>query len=303
MQARIKKSSRRSFDCLLPNGDVLEEITALGNLLKNGEIVVGDYVELTKDLQGEWFIESLTPRKNSIYRRIIRERAIKTLASNIDLLVIVTSVTKPEFKRGIVDRYLLRSIQWDLPALIVFNKMDQFSDQIDLEFETKRLETIGVSTICTSAMQDISELKNILKDQTSLFVGQSGVGKSKLISALSNGKVSLRSEKLAKVGKGAHTTSWSELIHFDNIEIIDSPGVRTMSIEDISITELEDLFPDLYLDFGKCKYRDCKHLEQSKGCYFNSLDQSIIENRYKLSRLESFIRFKVELLKIPEWEK
>ncbi len=308
MRARVIKSARRTFDCLPEGGSEAISATAKGNLLKEGEVVVGDYVEL-EESAGEWVITEVEERKNRVFRRIIREQKEKTIASNLDLLVIVCAVSKPNYKRGLLDRYLIRSEQWEIPAIIVFNKMDQFTDQFDREFEKARVASMDIPFFETCAKRDeaseehkdqLEKLKETLKGKTSMFVGQSGVGKSKLISTLTDGAIDLESRELAKVGKGTHTTTWAELIHYKDFEIIDSPGVRTLSIEDIFEDELPHLFPDLVNLLVKCQFNNCKHQPDSKGCYFQ---EDIPNKEYILSRLDSYLRFKEEVSRIPDWEK
>jgi ribosome biogenesis GTPase len=147
-------------------------------------------------------------------------------------------------------------------------------------------------------------LQRLLKGTTSISIGQSGVGKSKLISALSNGKVELLSSRLAKkIHKGAHTTTWAEIVDCEDFLIIDSPGVRSLSLQDIAAEELPELFPDLGECFSKCQFTDCKHEDNSKGCFFHSLDEEVLEDRIKLNRVYSYLKLKEEIEEIPEWEK
>jgi len=307
LNAKIIKSARREFECLILDSGKIINAKAKGSLLNKGDqLVVGDFVKLSLD-QDEYFIQELSPRKNTIFRRIIRENKTKVIASNIDLLAIVCTVSKPEYKRGLIDRYLLRAVQWEVPAIVIFNKMDEFSE-FDIDFEIQRLKPLEVQCFATSAVKEDFkyqsipgnlELDEFLKDQTIIFLGQSGVGKSKLISQLSKQDIVLLSKELGSVGKGAHTTTWSELVHLENFEIIDSPGIRTMSIQDVSIDELSTLFPDLEDYFIQCKFKDCHHEENTTGCAFykNKLDPLV------LSRLDSYKRFKREIKEIPEWEK
>src|SRR5690606_33888246 len=149
----------------------------------------------------------------------VREKKKKVIASNIDCLVIVTSVSKPAYKPGLIDRYLLRPAQWNIPAIVIFNKMDEFDNHFDLEFAQQKLNQLFVKSFKVVAKNpefgnfQLQEFKDYLKDQTAIFLGQSGVGKSKLITALSDGLVELKSNPLAKgVDKGAHTTTWAEMI-------------------------------------------------------------------------------------------
>ncbi|MCB9091348.1 MAG: ribosome small subunit-dependent GTPase A [Halobacteriovoraceae bacterium] len=310
IKARIIKSARREFDCALEGLNQVVQATALGNLLKEGEVVVGDFVELSKQ-NNEYIIEKVFERKNSIYRNLVREKTQKVIAANLDVLVCVTAISKPEFKRGMVDRYLLRSQQWDIPAILVFNKTDEYAEQIDIPFECERLKELGVQCFEISAKfpeyknkfieQGLSELKKFLNNKTAIFLGQSGVGKSKLISTLTDGEVELESQKLAKVGKGAHTTTWAELITHKDLNIIDSPGVRTLSIDDLTVEQLDDYTPDIAELATQCQFNNCQHQENSKGCIF--FTDKFKNDSFVQSRLESYLRFKEEIERIPHWKK
>jgi ribosome biogenesis GTPase / thiamine phosphate phosphatase len=223
------------------------------------------------------------------------------------------SISKPEFKRGLLDRYLLRSIQWNIPTVVVFNKMDEYNEQLDLNFETDRLKDLNIQCFEISSTQKdyatsflpngLTELVELFNKKTTIFMGQSGVGKSKLISAISGGEINLISKKLAKVGKGAHTTTWAEIISFDNFDLVDSPGVRSLSISDISRDDLNRLFPDIFPYMTKCKFNDCTHADNIKGCFFNQLDYEDRADQLILSRLDSYLRFREEIEEIPEWDR
>ncbi len=307
LKAKILKSARREFECLLIESNETVQAKAKGSLLKKGELVVGDFVFIEKE-QDEYIILELLERKNSIFRRIIRENKIKTVASNVDLMAIICTSSLPEYKRGLIDRYLLRAVQWNIPAIVIFNKMDEANTDFNLSFESQRLLPLEVQCFATSA-KDLNykgeylpgnqELQAFLKAQTIIFLGQSGVGKSSLISMLSGSKIDLKAKELAKVGKGSHTTTWSELIHLDSFDVIDSPGIRTMSLQDVSKDELTTLFPDLEEYFIQCKFKDCHHESNTKGCAFfkDEVSSEVI------TRLESYQRFKSEIKEIPEWEK
>ncbi len=306
MKARIIRSSKREFDCLCTEDNKIIQATALGNLLKNGQIVVGDFVEI-KSEKDEFVIHQVFERTSEVYRIIRRENKKKITASNVDLLVIVVAVSLPEYKQGIVDRYLLRAHQWEIRTIVIFNKMDEFNDEFDLEFEQDRVKELGVDCYEVSSKFDyqqkflplgFAELQERISGKTALMLGQSGVGKSKLISKLSGGVVELESRELAKVGKGTHTTTWAQLITLDNFQVVDSPGVRSFSIDDLEKEDLLELFPDLIEYSQQCKFNDCKHAEHSKGCAFQKVEDPII-----LSRLDSYKKFYEELAQRPSWEK
>ncbi|MBY0414842.1 MAG: ribosome small subunit-dependent GTPase A, partial [Bdellovibrionales bacterium] len=287
--------------------------TALGNLLKGDEnsIVVGDYVMIDEHNT----IMEVLPRMNEMYRLIIREQKKKVTASNCELMVIVSSVSRPEYKRGIVDRFLVRAHQWGIRPLMVFNKMDQFEEnQLDIKFELDRMNNLGIECFEVSAVNEsykprflelgLDDLKNRLQGKTSIFLGQSGVGKSKLISAVSDGKIKLLSRDVGRVGKGTHTTTWSEIVDCEAMSLIDSPGIRSFGVEDLLEEELITYFPDLEEGAVQCKFSNCSHEEGTNGCFFyTKLDQNAYETQLIMSRLESFLRMKEEISQTPSYLK
>jgi ribosome biogenesis GTPase len=316
-RARIFRSSKRHFDCQREDTKEVVPATALATLLKEDHIVVGDWVEISPPPQGgeEWKIETVIDRKNSIFRNLPREQRKKVIASNVDVMLVVVSAGKPAFKRGLIDRYLARSDYWNVPAYLIFNKMDLYdSSEFDIHFEAERLQWLNVKCFEVSAeikdyapkflKNGFSELTNELRNKTAITLGHSGVGKSRLITSLSNGKVELLSGELGKVGKGAHTTTWAELIDADNFTLIDSPGIRSMSLSDLTKEDLLYCFSDINEWSAKCKFSsNCSHDENSKGCFFQNLDSNKRENQMILSRLDSYKRILEEVSDIPDWQK
>ncbi len=316
-RARIFRSSKRHFDCQREDTKEVVPATALATLLKEDHLVVGDWIEISPPPQGgeEWKIESVIERKNSIFRNLPREQRKKVIASNVDVMLVVVSAGKPAFKRGLIDRYLARSDYWNVPAFVIFNKMDLYDPtEFDIHFEAERLQWLNVKCFEVSAeMKDYSpkflkngfnELTNELSGKTAITLGHSGVGKSRLITSLSNGKVELLSGELGKVGKGAHTTTWAELIDAEHFTLIDSPGIRSMSLSDLTKEDLLYCFSDINEWSTKCKFSsNCSHDENSKGCFFQGLDPKKRENQMILSRLDSYKRVLEEVSGIPDWQK
>ena len=315
VKAQIIRSSQREFSCKTSEGREIEA-TALGNLLKKKEsLVVGDWVVLSQEEDRPWIISELIPRESEIFRILVREQKKKVTAANCDLLVILSSVSKPAFKQGIVDRFLVRASQWGIKPILVFNKMDEYSgDEMDIHFESERLSGLGVDCFEISAINGESyiprflkngwsELQSTLKDRTAIFLGQSGVGKSKTITLLSGGEVDLKTNKVGKVGKGSHTTTWSELIEQPNFKLIDSPGIRSFSLDDIDPRELLSFFPDLEEIATGCKFNDCGHSADIKGCAFFQNQWAEVKSEQVFSRLASFQRIADEVRQTPFWQK
>ena len=317
IRARIFRSSKRHFDCQREDTKELVLATALAALLKEDHMVVGDWVDLSPPPIGgeEWKIEKVIERSNSIFRNIPRENKRKVIAANVDVMLVVVSAGKPDYKRGLVDRYLARSDFWGVPAFLVFNKMDLYEeDDFDIQFETERLKWLNVECFEVSAenperkpkylKQGFEELSNKLEKQTTILVGHSGVGKSHLITSLTEGKVKLLSGELGSIGKGAHTTTWAELIDAEKFTLIDSPGIRSMSLSDLTKQDLLYCFSDINEWTTKCQFSsNCTHEANSRGCFFQKLYIGKREDQLILSRLDSYKRVLEEVSNVPDWLK
>jgi ribosome biogenesis GTPase len=317
IRARIFRSSKRHFDCRREDTKEVVPATSLAMLLKEDHIVVGDWVELSPPPAGgeEWKIEAVVDRANSIFRNLPREQRKKVIAANVDVMLIVMSAGKPAYKRGLVDRYLVRSDFWNVPAYVVFNKMDMHDPrEFDLRYEADRLKWLNAKCFEVSAEDlayvpryldaGLADLHRDLLGKTAILLGHSGVGKSRLITTLSRGRVELLSGELGKVGKGAHTTTWAELIDAEDFTLIDSPGVRSMSLGDLTKQDLLYCFSDINEWSAKCRFSSsCQHDANSKGCFFQALDEKKREDQLILSRLDSYKRILEEVSDIPDWQK
>jgi ribosome biogenesis GTPase len=310
--AHIYEAHKKDFLCKIDSENKTVSASVKKTVSKGNQLVAGDKVLLEKN-GNEYQIVDLIERTNEIFRMIIRERKKRITAANCDLVIIATSVSKPPYKQGVIDRFSVRSFQWDVPAIIVFNKMDEFQNDFDIDFEMRRFENLGIECFEVSAKYpenpsrfgrgSFKDLQEKLIKTQAVILGQSGVGKSELITSLSNREVMLRSSEIGRSGKGSHTTSWSEMIDCGAFRIIDSPGIRSFSLDDISPEELINFFPDLLTISLTCKFSNCQHELSSKGCAFFSkgIDPKtadIIE-----SRLSSYRRIMEEISLTPAWQK
>ncbi len=310
--ACIYEAHKKEFLCRIDSEHITVSAFAKKTALKGNQLVAGDNVLLEKT-GNEYQIVELLERTNEIFRMNIRERKKRVTAANCDLVVIATSVSKPVYKQGIIDRFATRSFQWDVPAIVVFNKMDEFQDDFDIDFEMGRLENIGIGCFEVSAKYpetptgfgrgSFKDLRKKLLKTQSIILGQSGVGKSKLITSLSEREVRLISSEIGRSGKGAHTTAWSEMIDCGTFRIIDSPGIRSFSLDDILPEELINYFPDLLPISLTCRFNNCQHEPSTKGCAFYGGGAGPQTARIIESRLASYKRILEEISKTPVWQK
>ena len=310
--AHIYEAHKKEFLCKIDSENKTVSASARGTVLKSNQLVAGDKVLLEKN-GDDYQIVDLIDRTNEIFRMNVRERKKRITAANCDLVIIATSVSRPPYKQGVIDRFATRSFQWDVPAIVVFNKMDEFQDDFDIDFEMRRFENLGIECFEVSATYpenpsrfgrgSFKDLQNKLVKTQAIILGQSGVGKSKLITSLSNNEVILVSNEIGKSGKGSHTTSWAEMIDCGKFRIIDSPGIRSFSLDDILPEELINFFPDLLPISLTCRFNNCRHESSSKGCAFYGEDTDPQTADIIESRLSSYKKIMEEISETPAWRK
>ncbi|MCU7800059.1 MAG: small ribosomal subunit biogenesis GTPase RsgA [gamma proteobacterium symbiont of Lucinoma myriamae] len=228
---------------------------------------------------------------------------MKPVAANVDQLLIVTSPV-PELNEGLIDRYLVAAELSHIQPVLVLNKIDTLSDEQRevLEKRIKIYQDINYQILYTSAKSKhgMDSLLEQLAGKVSVFVGQSGVGKSSLINALlPDAKIKEGDVSLA-TNKGIHTTSVSRLYHINKpaanlavedqhitqTSLIDSPGVREFGLWDISKGDVIHGFVELHKYTHNCRFRDCKHLNEPDCGLLKAVD----ENKISKQRLDSYHR-------------
>lgn len=261
------------------------------SLLKT--IVVGDYLKIIKDL-GSYFIIYRIPRKNYISK--IKTDATRLsayqyyeqiIAANIDLAVIVASAGNPPFNSRIIDRYLIICQYNEVKPLICLNKCDlTFTKNKMIKWYKDKLDINSIKTSTISG-EGIQELKNIFSNKMVILLGQSGVGKSSLINSLNpNFKIKVKSIS-KKNKKGKHTTTKSSIYVLNrNVYIIDTPGIRSLGIENINKNEIKNYFTEFNEYNNLCKYNDCIHYKEDCCAVRNAVMKGLIVR----FRYESYIK-------------
>ncbi len=266
-------------------------------------IVCGDKIvwqklsNIPEEEQVQGVITALEPRKTVLARPDFTGQ-MKPVAANIDQLLIVTSPI-PELNEGLIDRYLVAAELSQIQPVLLLNKVDTLTDR-QREILEKRLhvyQDIGYPIIYTSAknLHGMDTLLEQLKNQVSVFVGQSGVGKSSLINALLPDANIKEGEVSLATNKGTHTTSVSRLYHIKSQQqtnivkhasLIDSPGVREFGLWAINKADVIHGFVELQQQTQYCRFRDCKHLNEP-NC---GLLKALKEGKISEHRLDSYHR-------------
>lgn len=250
-------------------------------------LVTGDRVVWRPGNQGIGVIVAQLPRTSELCRPDMRG-VLKPVASNVDRIVIVFA-PRPEPHANLIDRYLVAAEHAGIQPLLLLNKADlideQNAEQIDSLLSTYR--NLGYPLLEVSAFNGLAmdALRAALNEHVSVFVGQSGVGKSSLVNALLPG-VDTRVGDLSEVtGKGTHTTTTARLFHFPaGGDLIDSPGIREFGLVHVSRDDVEAGFIEFNDLLGHCRFRDCKH-DREPGC---ALLKALEEGRISEQRMASY---------------
>jgi len=212
----------------------------------------------------------------------------RAIAANIDYIVIVLAPL-PHPHAELIDRYLVAAESVSIKPLILLNKVDILDDETRAYTQDllSVYPDIGYQVLeaSTKNMNGLEPLASVLKDRTSVFVGQSGVGKSSLINSLMPGvnvKVGELSEKYAE---GMHTTTTARLFHFPRGgDLIDSPGVREFGLWHMSEEQVLRGFIEFEPYLGTCKFRNCSHKNEPGCALLVAVENGEITQR----RLESY---------------
>ena len=236
-------------------------------------IAVGDIVEaeMENDLESTLTINEIYERSNYITRISPHNKnQHHIIAANLDQSLLFATIREPKTSQGFIDRFLVTSEAYQIPAIIVFNKADLYKQKDTDKFgEWKEMyESIGyrVLSISIETGQGLGDVQEILKDKVTLLSGHSGVGKSTFINYLFP-ELKLRTSDVSGwSGKGMHTTTFAEMFNLPfGGKVIDTPGIRELGLVDISKQELSHYFPEMKGLIQECQFNNCMHTNEP-GC-------------------------------------
>ena len=288
---------------LLPAGEEKEMICSLrGKFKKEYElkkdklfytdfVAVGDDVEFELNEDRSGVITKIEQRKNHISRKLPKvrgasyrgERLEQVVASNIDIVVIVTSIHQPDFNNRVLDRLLVAAESSHIKIVIVLNKIDLDDSGIHKRWQ-KLYQDLGYKFLLTSikTIDGINELKNEILNSRNLFWGHSGVGKSSLLNTMFPDLNFKIGEVSSFSSKGTHTTVTAVMKKVEkNTFIIDTPGIREIDPYGIRKSDLGHYFIEFSEYLNRCKFNTCTH-HHEPGCEIIKAvnDGFISEERY-----------------------
>ena len=281
----------------------------LNDKVLTNPVAVGDEVdfelERESDHEKKGVIKKILPRKNYITRQSPRQKHhLHLLAANVDQAIVVVTLVEPNLKQGFIDRFLLMTEPHNIPCIIVFNKSDLFeAEDLEIFNEYKNIyEGIGHQVIKVSALDGdgIDTLRTLLNDKITFIGGQSGVGKSTLINAIQPG-LDLRTTEISDYsGKGTHTTTFAEMHPLlQGGMIIDTPGIKTLSFNNLEMMDVAHNFKEFFELAKDCKYSDCLHRNEP-GC---AVKKAVENNAIHSSRYENYLSILEDIEDQNFWER
>lgn len=279
-------SEKEYFLCRI-KGKVLKQEESSYNPLAPGDEVL---FLPSNPSDGKGLITERIPRKNAFIRWNRKKKSPQTVAANIDIVICVASIRTPPFRPRFIDRVLAAA--GNIPAAVVINKDDLSGE----DWEEERIEDfrrIGYLVHRSSAEtgKGIEDLKTLAAGKRSVWVGQSGVGKSSLLNHIIPGGDLETGEVSVKYDRGRHTTKNGRLYFTPESEVIDTPGIRQIELHNILPEELQNHFPEFLNYVGECAFQPCSHREEPNCRVKAAVEEGLIHS----DRYVSYLRIYEEL--------
>lgn len=269
-----------------------------GRLKQEGhsKLAVGDHVTVARGARGDtWAITHIHERRSTLTRRAPggarRERIV---AANVDQVVVVFAMVKPEPHVRMLDRFLVIAESSGLAARVVLNKVE-LATSADANALAAPYEAAGYPMHRTSVKQRIGldVLRDALAGRVSAFTGPSGVGKSSLLNAMFDGLALRTGEISESVNKGRHTTVGAVLVPLAGPQggyVVDTPGLREVGLWGLPPGQLDYCFPEFRPYLGECRFQDCAH-DTEPGC---AVRTAVAAGTVAAPRYESYLKLRAE---------
>jgi ribosome biogenesis GTPase / thiamine phosphate phosphatase len=293
MKATVYKSTGSWYIVKDENGGFwnarMKGVMKLDDITSTNPVAVGDTIEMDIESaeSNTAIITAIHNRRNYINRQSPRFKyQHHIVAANLDQSMLVATIREPRTSQGFIDRFLVASEMYHVPALIVFNKADLYKGKDMDKYEQWKAmyEGAGYTVRLISAVnnQGVGELMHLLAGKVTLISGHSGVGKSSLLNAIFP-DIKLKTQDISGwSGKGQHTTTFAEMYDLpQGGKIIDTPGMREFGLVDIEKQEVSHYFPEMRDRLNGCQFNNCLHFNEP-GCAVKQAvaDGMISEDRY-----------------------
>lgn len=285
---KVVGSDGKYYQCRIRGKLKLHNIKTT-NPVAVGDIVIFDLEQEGKERHG--IISKIEERTNYIIRKSVHKKGFgHVLAANIDQLLLMITLKNPKTSLGFIDRLLVNSESFRIPAVLLFNKIDMMSgkDMTMIQKLSSIYKKLGYESYSISALEGtgIRPVETILKNRVTLIAGHSGVGKSTFVNGLDAEVAQQIREISAFSKKGKHTTTFAEMFEIgESTYIIDSPGIKELGMIDMEDWEISHYFPEMRQFLGECKFKDCLHVQEPGCAVIQSLEKGEIEESRFLSYL------------------
>jgi ribosome biogenesis GTPase len=283
----VKDETGRWYSARMKGIFKIDEITSTNPVAVGDEVAI----ETENETEGTAIITKIFDRHNYINRQSPRNKhQHHIVASNLDQSMLVATVREPRTSQGFIDRFLVASEMFHVPAIVVFNKADLYKKKEQEQFEQwkEMYETVGYKVFLVSAKNNegIIELQVELVDKTTLISGHSGVGKSSLLNVILP-ELELKTKDISGwSGKGQHTTTFAEMFDLpEGGRIIDTPGMREFGLVDIEKQEVSHYFPEMRKRLNDCQFNNCLHVNEP-GC---AIKEAVAEGEISEDRYVSYV--------------
>ena len=305
-QGRVIRARTGFYD--VQHADILLRCTLRGTLKRRRRsetgrriyadpVAVGDQVIFTQLDAEEGVVEEILPRKTKFSRQYAgkQDDIEQVIVANADQIVVVGSTHMPPLNFRTLDRFLILAEAGEMEATICLNKMDLVDTTEREEFTTTftNYQKLGYQVVYTSIHrpETLDALRHVLKDQFSVIVGASGVGKSSLLNAIQPDLGLRIGEVGLKTQKGRHTTTLVELFPLDiGGEVADTPGIREIGLWGVDTENLEYYFPEMEPHLGGCKFSDCAHVAEP-DC---AIQDAVAAGEIHAERYRSYVVLRTE---------
>ena len=276
MQGRIIKSLAGFY--YVESDGVIYQTRARGNFRKKGQTpYVGDFVDFSADEQSEGYILAKQEQKNSLVRPPI---------VNVDQAVVIMSAKEPDFNANLLDRFLVLLEHKAIEPIVYISKMDLLDNVEEMASIQKQYQEIGYA-FCTT----LDELLPLLTDKVTVFMGQTGVGKSTLLNKIAP-ELQLETGEISdSLGRGRHTTRAVSLYTVNGGKIADTPGFSSLDYDIQTVEDLNEAFPELRRLSHFCKFRSCTHTHEPE-C---AVKEALKNGELWQSRYDNYLQFLSEI--------